>query len=83
VAIIDLPSLWNSQIVVFFDEEYFNNFFIRDSTEQNWRTIPDIRDFLQEWNLDIPLDLSIRGYYEKIHDEDYNYEGEIWAVGEL
>lgn len=82
VTLIDLPKLWNSQIVVFFDEDYFNNFFIRDNPEQTWKPIVDDKEFLKEWNLEIPNGLFLTGYHEIINDE-YYYEGQIWAIAEL
>jgi hypothetical protein len=36
VASIDLPKLWNSQIIVFFGQNYFSRFFQRDMPEQTW-----------------------------------------------
>jgi hypothetical protein len=32
--------------------------------------------------VNIPKELSLKGYVEEINDE-YYYEGQIWAVGEL
>lgn len=82
VTIIDLPFLWNSQIVVFFNEEYYNNFFIRDTSEQTWTLLSDKRDLLKEWNLNKPSGLQIRGYNEKLFDDGYTHVGEIWIIGE-
>jgi protein-tyrosine phosphatase len=39
VTIISLPTLWDSQIVVFFDEAYYDNFFIRNDQYQQWTLI--------------------------------------------
>lgn len=83
VGSIDLPNLWDSQITVFFDQSYFEEFFDRDSDEQRWIPLPPNRNIAREWGLEVPSDLKIKGYKEEIHDEDYDHVGEIWFIGEL
>jgi len=83
VTSIDLPRLWDSQITVFFDEEYFSNFFTRNNDYQRWTELPDSRNIIKEYNLDLPEGLMVRGYLEEITDEDYNAIDEIWFIGEL
>src|SRR5262249_11397283 len=48
VAAIDLPNLWDSQIIVFFGQEYWSTFFDRSSTDQEWIPLPSARSIIQE-----------------------------------
>ena len=48
VVAVCLPNLWNSQIIVFFDSEYYDSFFNRDSEHQKWTPLPGNRDLERE-----------------------------------
>lgn len=72
VAIISLPNLWDSQITVFFDSNYFDTFFDRKSDYQKWISLSSTRNIQKEWGLNIPNNFLLKGYLEKINDEDYN-----------
>ena len=82
-AIISLPHLFDSQIVVIPDKSWFDFFFERNSTEQKWIPLDSERNLIKEWNLVLSSDLKVRGFKEIISDDDFNYEGEIWFIGEL
>ncbi len=83
VAALTQPSLWGSQIIIFLNEEYFRDFFIREDDVQQWIPLPDDSSFLRKWSIVLPPGLSIRGYKEIMSDTDFHYEGEIWFIGEL
>lgn len=83
VAAINLPDLWNSQLIVFKGDEYFEGFFDRNSAYQKWIPLSDYRDIQAEWGLTVREGLNICGFEEVIDDEDGYYESEIWFVGEL
>ncbi len=83
VASIDLPHLWHSQIIVFFGDEYFNDFFKRDNDYQKWTPLSKERSLIREWNLYLPEKLDFKGYKEEINDEDFKAINELWFVGEL
>lgn len=83
VASINLPSLFASQIIVFFGDNYFSSFFDRNSKEQSWKFIKQQKSLLDEWDLNLPDGFIEKGYYEEIHDEDFDYSGELWFIGEL
>ncbi|MDZ4910358.1 DUF3916 domain-containing protein, partial [Clostridium perfringens] len=51
VACINLPSLWDSQIIAFFGDEYYKNFFNRNTDYQKWIPLSKERDICKEWNL--------------------------------
>ncbi len=36
VAVIDELYLWNSQIIIFYDEKYYNDFWDRKDSYQTW-----------------------------------------------
>jgi hypothetical protein len=80
---IQLPNLWDSQIIIFYEENYFNSFFERNSEYQKWILLPSNRDILSELGLDIPTGLSAKGYREEIIDDDYKSISELWFIGEL
>ncbi len=84
VASISLPYLWNSQIIVFFGQQYFGTFFDRNSEDQSWTPLPESRSFVREWDLAMPASFQEKGYHERIrYDEDYIHESELWFIGEL
>lgn len=83
VAAISLPDLWDSQIIVFFGNDYYMSFFDRNSEDQKWIPLSEKRDIIREWNLNIPGLIEIKGYREEIYDEDSCYSGELWFIGEL
>ena len=83
VALISLPDLWDSQIIVFFGDKYFGRFFERDLEGQTWTPLRESRSLAREWGLEIPSGFQEKGYHESIRDEDYSREGEVWLAGEL
>ncbi len=83
VACIELPQLWDSQIIIFFGDEYFENFFNRDDDYQKWSLIDTNRSLLKVYDLCIPNDFIERGYIEEIFDDDFKSKSEIWFIGEL
>ena len=83
VACINLPSLWDSQIIVFWDNDYFKSFFYRNTEYQKWIPLSRERNICREWNISLPRNMKIKGYKEEICDDDLNYEGELWFIGEF
>jgi len=79
----DIPYLFNTQIDVFFWDDYFSTFFDRNGDYQKWQPIETNRNITKEFNLKIPDEFKIRGYRETIVDDDQTFESEIWAIGEL
>lgn len=79
VAAITLPDLWNAQIIVFFNEKYFES-FINNSE----RTKLDAkRSLWREWNLRLPSAFSEKGFLEEINEPDFRFRGEVWLFGQL
>lgn len=82
VALINIPDLSESQIIIFFGDKHFNGFFDRNDEFQKWIELPKKRSIVHEWNLEISKHLSIKGYKE-ILDNDSKSINELWFIGEL
>ena len=81
VAVIDEGDLWESQIIIFYDEDYYNSFWERSSTEQTWLPIDsDTRSFSKERN--IKTSLKEKAYIEILSDEDIQRKTVLWFYGE-
>ena len=78
VVLLDLPTLWQSELLVFESDARLKAFMERDSPEQTWTLLPNDRVFLQR--LDLSADVEVYRFHELIQDEDYRQNGEIWLV---
>lgn len=83
VAAVELPGLFNSQIIVFFGDDYFSSFFQRDTPEQRWTPLEPRRSLAREWTLKVPGGFVERGFEEVIAEEDYQHRGELWFFGDV
>lgn len=84
VVAIDLPGLWDSQIIIFSGNSHYENFFDRNDQYQKWTPVSKERNFESEWRIDVPINLTVKGFKEEITDEDGEiYRGEIWFIGEI
>ena len=83
VAAIYPGHLWDSQIIIFYDREYFDWFFTRDNiADETWRPIKvSVRSFAAERNIYTPL--SECGYIHGYTEEGTYTEDEIWFYGEI
>ena len=83
VCMISYPDIWNSQIIIFFNQEYFDNFFIRNSNEQTW-SILNNKSMKEIRMLKIIPDFIEVGYLEEICDDGKKiYKNELWLYKEL
>lgn len=80
---ISLPNIWDSQIIVFIDENYYNDFFYRNNDFQKWTPLSENRSLSKVRNLMVPEGFQEKGYIEEIFDEDFNVVSELWFFGEL
>ena len=78
-CLIVWPELWNSQIIVFKDEEYYKTFFDRKDDYQTWTRITD-RSFAKDRN--IKTSLVETGFIEDLVDEDFTHRSYIWVYAE-
>jgi hypothetical protein len=82
VCCLSWPSLWDSQIIVFFGNDYYDGFFDRNSPDQQWIERPS--GWLVEFfNLDIPKGATEKVYLEKIQDADGESEAILSFIGDL
>lgn len=83
LLVVDFNDILDSQIVIFFDEDYYKSFFIRESDSQRWSILQNECQTINLWSIHIPEHFSVRGYAEQMIDGDYIYNGELWFIGEL
>ncbi|MED3125587.1 DUF3916 domain-containing protein [Bacillus wiedmannii] len=83
VVFISIESLWNSQIIVFKNEDYFHNFFNRNSEFQKWIPLSNKSNFWKSLGISICSTVQMLHFQEVIYDEDAIDEKEIWFIGEL
>lgn len=82
VAVIDEPNFGDSQIIIFYDESYYNSFWLRNSNEQTWNPISNQdKSFIQDRH--IVSGLKEKGYYETIIDEDFTSKTTLWFYGDV
>ncbi len=79
VGVIVYPEFWNSQIIIFKDEEYYRNFWDRKGPYQTWTLIND-RSFAEQRG--IRTGLKEVGYEEVLEDEDFRHRSDIWCYME-
>ena len=82
VALIDEVDLWESQIIIFYDKNYYDSFWSRDSVEQTW--VPIVKQgmsFIQCRHIDTSL--KEKGYYETIIDLDFIHKTRLWFYGDV
>lgn len=80
VSVLDIKNLWSSQIIIFYDELYYNNFWNRNDEYQKWIPLKN-RSFKREKAL--KTDMKESGFKEIIVDEDTTYITELWFYGEI
>jgi len=83
VVCINLPHLWDSQIIIFYDTEYYENFFDRTTDDQRWTTINNTKSILEKYALECPKGFKAIGFNEEINDEDFHKKNELWFIGEI
>ncbi len=83
VVAVSLPDLWASQIIVFFDESYFDSFFVRNSPEQKWLALSQKRSLSKERSLLLPDGFEEKGFRQEVADEDEVFSNELWFFGQL
>lgn len=82
VAVINTTDLWESQIIIFYDEDYYNTFWDRTSNEQTWLPIDsEFVSFVKSRN--IKTTLQEKGYIELAMEENVQRKSILWFYGEL
>lgn len=85
VASINLPDIWDSQIIVFYGDDYYKKFFNRNHEYQKWIPLQEKRNILREWQLNNQSLIEVRGYREELYDDEDDTCSikELWFIGEL
>lgn len=78
VVLIDLPTLWRSELLVFESDARLNAFMKRGTSEQTWTRLPIDSMCLQRFNLS--ADVEVHRFHERIQDEDDTHSGEVWLL---
>lgn len=82
VAVIDEFDLWESQIIIFYGQKYYNSFWSRTSDEQIWNPIENQgKSFIQERH--IVSSLKEKGYHEIIDDFEHSRRTTLWFYGNV
>ncbi|WP_214795028.1 MULTISPECIES: DUF3916 domain-containing protein [unclassified Exiguobacterium] len=79
VVLLDFPTLWNSEFLVFEDEKELQTFVRRDSSHQKWIPIPHVKTFMNQWDIRSDQEIRVYGFVEWLSDEED--EGrELWML---
>lgn len=82
VALLNPDNLWESQIIVFYDQSYYDSFWTRDTAEQSWISIEDREiSFVRERHIETSL--KERGYLETISESDFYKESILWFYEDI
>lgn len=81
VCFLCTPDLLGSQIIIFYDQKYYDTFWNRHNEYQDWTRITNGSSLAKERN--IHTDLKETGFKETLTDEDYTYVSYLWFYGEL
>lgn len=80
VAVICYPNLWDSQIIIFYDEKYYNSFWNRNGPYQVWTRIENTKSFVKTRGIETNLVETC--YEEKIKEKDETHISYLWYYGE-
>ena len=88
MAMISLPDMFPSRILVFHDPAYFASFAVRTGRYQQWTPLGRERSLVREWGLVLPERFVEQGFREVIFYEDDDnaeqlvevHDREVWLV---
>ncbi len=81
VCVICIPKVRDSQIIIFYNQNYYESFWNRHNEYQDWTEISDGRSLIKERN--IITELKEYGYKETLNEEDYTVVRDLWFYGEV
>lgn len=81
VAVLSVPHYWNLQIIIFYDESYFQSFWDRTGPEQFWTPVKRGKSFCGSRN--IATSLSEICYHERIVADQDVLEEDLWFYGDV
>lgn len=81
VCVLCIPDVRESQIIIFYDQKYYDTFWNRHGGYQDWSRISDGRSLMKERNIE--TELKEFGFKETLTDEDYTVVYHLWFYGEV
>ena len=81
VAVLSVPNYWSSQIIIFYDESYYNFFWSRKGEGQIWKLEKDKASFCKEHNIITSLPEAC--YHETLIEDDQVLECDLWFYGDI
>jgi len=81
VCVLCIPDVRESQIIIFYDQKYYDTFWNRHGGYQDWSRISDDRSLMKERNIE--TELKEFGFKETLTDEDYTVVYHLWFYGEV
>lgn len=81
VAVLSVPNYWSSQIIVFYDESYYNSFWDRTGPYQVWKLERENKSFCKERNIITTLREAC--YHETLTDDDEVFKCDLWFYGDI
>lgn len=83
VALIDVPYFEGSQIIIFYDKDYYHSFWNRTGPDQFWDLEMHKDSFCKQRNIQTSLNESC--WHEKLINEDDGevIESDLWFFGDL
>lgn len=80
VCVMSPQCLWDSQIIIFYDKQYYKTFWNRNEKYQKWIPLDNNSFKIDKKLITNMIEL---GFKEIIDDEDGYYTRELWFYGEL
>lgn len=81
VAIVNEPYFWSSQIIVFYDREYYDRFFVRNDSYQTWTSLDKNESLINQRKINCNLDEQ--GYLETINEDEKVFKSKLWVYGDV
>ena len=77
VAVTIEDDYWGSQIIIFYDKDYYDNFFIRNDEYQTWTEVNNRQSFIKQHGVTTPL--TEKCIKETLIDDDYDESSFMWV----
>lgn len=76
VVLLDVPTLWSSELIVFKTDAAYRNFLLN----QDWTLGSMEREVNEVLMRSLPGDIKLNRYVSSLCDEDGQFESEIWLL---
>lgn len=79
VCALTFPYVWDSQVIIFYDENYYNDFLNIKGNCQKWTE----KNELAKYGLTIPEEFSDKVCIEEIDDQEDDFQMTTCYIGEI